>query len=667
MKPRTRPLAATRVLFVGPVDWAVLLHWRLLLERLVSEGASVTVMCAASGQMPKIEGLGVRVLEVPFTRSGRAPIGELRTLWRVAVGLRSVRPDLIHTVTIKPNLYVTLCARVLSRRSVVLNAVTGFGYVFESADARVLRSTISRAYRFLFRARCVHIQVENPEAVDRVVDLGFTPRQRTHLITGAGVDCDEFRPSEDSRRSRTPTVLMPARILYDKGVVEYVKAAQVVKELGVDAHFLIAGQFDEDGNPAAIPRDTFLDLLHGSGVEWLGHRDDMAEVMRHADIVALPSYHEGLPKALLEGAASGCALVATDIAGCRPIVRDEVNGRLVPPREVEGLAAALRELCLDPQIRQRMGLASRRLAMEKFEISHILDQFVGLYCDILGFVRPTSTMSDTVIVGAGWLGNALGSHLGCEVFSQRDLTKPDLGGAKNVVIASGRNHVPRNTSFSTLLERELAELSEVLGWCCELGVRAIVLGSADVCGGAAHISGLSPPGPRSLYGELKLRREELVRRAALDGNDVVSLRLAAVHGPGKAQTQRLLSISRLPLLVLPGRGSRSMGVVTVRGVANAVRALIEAEHVEPVVSVGAGEVRADTLFRELAACQERKGRVFWVAVPEAVRRIGMGSPVPVLRWLSRFASSRVVAMEAGIEPESTREIAQYLTSTTNIG
>lgn len=660
MTAQTRPLAGTRVLFVGSVDWAVLLHWRDLLSRLVAEGASVTVMCAASGDTPVIEALGVQVIEVPFTRSGRSPIVELRALGRIAKGLRMVRPDLIHTVTIKPNLYATLCARILSRQSVVLNAVTGFGYVFESRDARVLRTAISWAYRVLFRSRSVHIQVENPEAVDRVVELGFTPRERTHLITGAGVDCVEFAPPDQRAPSEVPTVLMPARILYDKGVVEYVKAARMVREMGVNAHFLIAGKLDEDGNPAAIPRSAFLDLLDGSGVEWLGNRPDIPEIMRQSDIVALPSYHEGLPKALLEGAASGCALVASDIAGCRPVVADEVNGRLVPPRDVEHLAMAFQDLCLDRVRCGQMGVASRAIALREFEIGHILNQFVDLYCRTLGRALPTAVTDETVVVGAGWLGRSLGAHLGCEVLPQRELTKSQLGGAKCVVVASGRNRVSRGESFSHLLKTELAQLEELLRWCREIGARAIVLGSADVCGSTDRISGSSPPSPTSRYGELKLRREELATRFACAGGDVVTLRLAAVHGMGKAQSRRLVRLSRSPLLVLPGSGSRSMGVVTLRSVVEAVRALTEADRAPSVVSVGAGYVRADELFAELAALQQRATTVLWVPIPMAVARLGMRAPIPILRWLSRFSSSREVNMEAGVESESTREIAAYL-------
>ena len=660
MTTKTRPLAGKTVLFVGSVDWSVLLHWRDLLKRLVLEGADVTVMCASSGETDTIRELGVNVLEVPFTRAGTSPLVEVRTILRVAREVRKLKPELIHTVTIKPNLYVTLCARLTSRKSLMLNAVTGFGYVFESGKSRGLRGVVTLAYRLLFRSSKVHVQVENPDAVDRIVQLGFVPRARAHLIEGAGVDCEEFSPGPERMAATKLDVLMPARILYDKGVVEFLEAARLVRAAGVDSRFRIAGRLDEDGNPAAIPKDDFLHMLETGDVEWLGDRRDVADLAREANVVALPSYHEGLPKALLEGAASGCALVATDIPGCRPVVLDGVNGHLVEPQSARALADALINLGRNPETVREMGAQSRRLALERFEISKILDNFVDLYCHLQDLPPPVVLRDDVVVVGAGWVGTAIAVRLGCEVLPQRGLRREHLAPFGAVIIASGRNRVRRDETLAAVVEEESKVLTTTLEWCRELGIRVVLIGSADVCGMREVIEGSSPVAPRSEYGQLKLRREEVALSARAQGANVVVLRLAAVHGPGKRQTRRLVRLARRRLLVLPGRLDRSLSLVTVKVLTSAIISVLSSPVTEPVIAVGSGYVRADLLFQALAREQGRELHLVGLPLPSRAVQIGMTSRVPLLAWISRFVSSRAVAAEAGVPAPTINEIAADL-------
>jgi glycosyltransferase involved in cell wall biosynthesis/nucleoside-diphosphate-sugar epimerase len=579
---------------------------------------------------------------------------------RIARGLRQLQPDVIHTVTIKPNLYVTLCARLTSRKSFMLNAVTGFGYVFESEKSRLLRVAVSLAYRLLFRSSRVHVQVENPDAVDRIVRLGFVPRARAHLIEGAGVDCEEFSPGPVPKAGLSLDVLMPARILYDKGVVEFLEAARRVRAAGVDGRFRIAGRLDEAGNPAAIPERDFLQMLVTSDVEWLGDRRDVADLMRETDVVALPSYHEGLPKALLEGAASGCALVATDIPGCRPVVLDGVNGRLVEPRSARALADALIDLGRRPGTVQEMGIQSRRLALERFEINKILDKFVALYCQVQGVPPPVALRDDVVVVGAGWLGCAIGSYLGCQVLPQRNLRREEISQFDAVIIASGRNRVRRSETLSAVIDEESEVLATTLEWCRELRARVVLLGSADVCGMQEVIRGSTPPSPMSRYGQLKLGREQVALTARDRGTDVVVLRLAAVHGRGKPQTKRLVRLGGSRVLVLPGRLSRSVSLISLRTLTDAITSIVSVREIPPVVAVGSGYVRADELFQALARQQGRRLRLVGLPLPAFIARLGAKSTIPLLAWTARFASSRVVEMEAGVPPPTIDELTHSL-------
>jgi len=372
-----------RVLFVCNVDWFVLLHWSDLLVDMVRRGHRVHVLCADSGRLEEIRALGVTVDAIPISRAGTRPLDELRTFTQIARSLRRFRPDLVHTVTIKPNLYATLATRLLTRRVPVVCAVTGFGFVFDAQTSLGASGAVRWLLRLVLRSARVHVQVENAEAVERVVELGLSVRGRTHLIEGAGVDTDRFHPAESGGSDAdAATVLLPARMLRDKGVVEFIEAARSLSARS-NIRFLLAGRIDVDGNPTAINEADLDALLSDSGAHWLGEVDDVAELMRQVDIVALPSYHEGLPKALLEAAACGLPLIATDIPGCRPVVHDGENGILVPVRDAASLASAIERLASDPALRSTYGERSRQMAVDRFDRRIILDRFAELHDGVL--------------------------------------------------------------------------------------------------------------------------------------------------------------------------------------------------------------------------------------------------------------------------------------------
>ena len=372
-----------RVLFVCNVDWFVLLHWGDLLSDMARRGHRVHVLCGDSGRLEEVRELGVTVESIPISRSGTRPFDELRSLGRIARGIREFRPDLVHTVTIKPNLYATLATRTLTRHVPVVCAVTGFGFVFDAEAHSGLSRAVRWMLRVVLRSARVHVQVENSEAVERVIELGLSNRARTHLIEGAGVDVDRFRPAEPPGGSGRPvTVLLPARVLRDKGVVEFIEAARLLATRP-DLRFLLAGRLDTDGNPTALSAHELEELLSGSDVRWLGEVESIENLMCEVDIVALPSYHEGLPKALLEAAACGLPLVATDIPGCRPVVHDGENGILVPVRDARALAMAIERLAADSELRSTYGRRSRQMALDRFDRRIILERFAELHDGVL--------------------------------------------------------------------------------------------------------------------------------------------------------------------------------------------------------------------------------------------------------------------------------------------
>ncbi len=376
----TISLTGQRVLFVVNVDWFLVSHRLPLVRATVEAGAEVTVACADTGSMDIIRSLGhVKVIPIPLTRSGTGPIGELKSLWAIARTVRTSHPHVVHNVTVKPVMYGTLATRLLSRRARVINAVSGFGFAVEGDANRLLSATVSLAYRLLFRSRRVTMIVQNEGAREWLLAQRCTRIEQIRLIEGSGVDCSNFTPAAHSRSDEAITVVLASRMLRDKGIEEFARAAAIAAPHFPNARFVLAGSTDMGGNPTSYSDEEVRALCASYPVEWLGQVTDMPTLLRNADVFVLPSYHEGLPKALIEAAASGLPLIATDIDGCRPVVHPHVNGELVKPRDVETLAAALCCLLADRNLRERYGAASRALAVERFALSKVLAETLVLY------------------------------------------------------------------------------------------------------------------------------------------------------------------------------------------------------------------------------------------------------------------------------------------------
>jgi glycosyltransferase involved in cell wall biosynthesis len=223
--------------------------------------------------------------------------------------------------------------------------------------------------------------VQNPDDAALVAQLG-APTSRIRRIAGSGVDLEQFRPTPSPEGRTGIVVVLPARLLWDKGVGEFVAAARILVRRGVTARFLLAGEPDPL-NPASIPDDQILQWTREGVVESLGWIADMPALLAACDIVCLPSYREGLPKSLIEAAAAGKPIVTTDVPGCREIVHDGDNGLLAPPRNANALADALGRLIGDPALRERMGARSRARAEQEFGLELVIRQTLALYREAL--------------------------------------------------------------------------------------------------------------------------------------------------------------------------------------------------------------------------------------------------------------------------------------------
>jgi glycosyltransferase involved in cell wall biosynthesis len=289
---------------------------------------------------------------------------------------RAERPDAVHHFTIKPVLYGSLAARWL-KIPLIVNAIPGLGHVFidESIPGRALRRAVMQFYRFALAGTKVIFQ--NPDDQALFVRYGLVKGKQHHLIRGSGVDIERLAPLPEPQGDTVAA--LPARLLWPKGIREFVAAAQQLKREGLQARFALIGKGDP-GNPEAVPEAQLRAWDESGAVEWWGWTDDIFSIYDRSHIICLPTYYgEGVPRSLVEAAACGRPVVATDRPGCREIVQHGDTGLLVPVQDSTALADALRSLISDPQLRLDMGRRGRQLVVEKFSADQVIQETLAVY------------------------------------------------------------------------------------------------------------------------------------------------------------------------------------------------------------------------------------------------------------------------------------------------
>ena len=373
--------SSIRILFVVNAPEFFLSHRLPIAQAAKAEGYDVYVASAFGTQICEIEGQGFTHHVVPFARSGQNPLRELKTILKLVRLFRSLKPDVVHLVTIKPVVYGGIAARFAGVNAVV-SAVSGLGTVFlaSSIAAKARRWLVKRLYAAAFKQKRFAVIFQNPDDRDTLQSLVALELADTRMIRGSGVDLDDYPclPEPEGK----PVVVMAARLLSDKGVFEFVQAAQLLIERSVPVTMRLVGSPDS-GNPTSVSKHVLQSWRQAGVVELLGYRADIAEQYAAANIVCLPSYREGLPKSLVEAAACGRAVVTTDVPGCRDAITPDITGVLVPAKDPIGLADALQTLIENPELRYKMGREGRKLAEEAFSIEHIVAQHLQIYRDLL--------------------------------------------------------------------------------------------------------------------------------------------------------------------------------------------------------------------------------------------------------------------------------------------
>lgn len=372
-------MSGKKLFIVVNVDWFFLSHRLPIALEAKKRGYDVTILAIEEeGKGPEIRGHGLNFIPLPSTRGGKNVFDELKLIRFLYKIYKKEKPDIIHHVAIKPVLYGSLAAKYAGIKKIV-NAVSGFGSTF--INPNIFSPTyqiVKNLYRFSFSNKYLNVIAQNEDDIAQLLKLGSLKDSQVHLIKGSGVDLKAFELTPETSDYPVKSILL-SRMLWDKGVGEFVAAAeQLKKKYGDQAEFILAGKVDPE-NVSCITKEQLEQWNEEGNVNWIGFQKDVIGLYRNSHIAVLPSYREGLPKSLIEALAIGRPVVTTDAPGCRVVVNEGVNGYLVKLQDADSLAEAMDKLIADKALRQRMGIAGRKMAEEEFSIDMVLDKTFEIY------------------------------------------------------------------------------------------------------------------------------------------------------------------------------------------------------------------------------------------------------------------------------------------------
>jgi glycosyltransferase involved in cell wall biosynthesis len=350
-----------KVVLIANSAWNLAHFRRPIIKKLVEEGLCVIAAAPADGFESKIAELGARFVPLSLSPSSRSGLADVRYLAAVVRLLRSERPDVVLSFTIKPNIFGSIAARISGIPAIA--TISGLGSAF------IAGGVVGSIVTFLFRlslAKCRIVFFQNSTDRDFFLSKKLVDPDKTALVPGSGIDVVHFRPAPLPTEGPF-TFLMIARLLRDKGICEFAGASQILRDQGVVARFRILGAVGVD-NPSAVTKCQVARWVEDGLLEHIEPQDDVRPMISDSHVVVLPSYREGLPRSLLEGAAMARPLIAANVPGCRDVVIDGENGILCAPRSAEALAGAmLKVMKLEQAKFLAMGRAGRKIVEENFD------------------------------------------------------------------------------------------------------------------------------------------------------------------------------------------------------------------------------------------------------------------------------------------------------------
>lgn len=372
------------------VDWYFLSHRLDLALAAKANHFRVVVMTPPGSRVAEITSQGLEWRPVYFSRKSINPFHELRSLVSIAWAYLLEKPDIVHNIALKPVVYGSIAARLWSIPAI--NTIAGMGYSL--AESTFKSRFVLRALFFLLglgkQRRGYRLVFQNHDDMDLFRAKGLAHDSNSCVIAGSGVDASRFVPAISRGPEEKLTVLLPSRMILQKGIKTFIDAAHLVLQSCANISFILAGPIDSE-NPAAVTAEELRSWCQDERIRWIGPQTDMVSLFQAASLVVLPSYYrEGIPKALIEAAACGLPIITTDTPGCREIVRHGVNGLTVPPKDPAALAAGMLHLIRNPELRKSMGRAGRKMVEETYSMVRINDKYLEAYGETIGEGKESS-------------------------------------------------------------------------------------------------------------------------------------------------------------------------------------------------------------------------------------------------------------------------------------
>ena len=363
------------VIFVGQ-DRFFLTHVRDRAEFLAQKGFNICVLGKKTGEqyVEQIEALGFKFYDTKIRRDAISPIVALRNFINVALLYRSINPSVVFHLGAKSIFLGTVATRVLKNKVSIVNAPIGLGHLFicKTIKAKILRYIVIILYKFFLNPEKSKVIVENQDDIQFFLNLKAVRKEDICLVPGAGINTEMFVPKRKTSQNETCTVIMVARLIKEKGVYEFIAAAEKSYKNHLPIRFVLVGSPDFN-NPSSLTAQEYKNLKKNPAIECMGFTENVLPLLQQADIACLPSYREGLPRSLIEACSCGLPIITTDTVGCREIVMNN-NGVKVPVGDIEALYDAVKTLAFSESLRKEMGINSRCLAVERFETNKISEE-----------------------------------------------------------------------------------------------------------------------------------------------------------------------------------------------------------------------------------------------------------------------------------------------------
>ncbi|WP_010522389.1 glycosyltransferase family 4 protein [Aquimarina agarivorans] len=373
------------ILIIVNTDWFFLLHRIPIVNSFRVDDVNIIIAAHDTGKSKEIRKLGFEFINIDFDRKGINLAAEIKVFIQIFKIYKKFKPIIVYQVTIKPIIYGLLIAKFFKVKAI--NTICGLGYVFSNENKIILRGVVVALYRIAFNNLDSHIFFENKDDLASFIKLNIIDTKNNYsVVNGVGVDLDKFKVSdvERSNSKQKIQIILPSRMLWDKGVKEFVEAARILKHKYSDKVFLkLYGMIDE-GNPESVPEKYLNEIKIEGYLEWMGFEKDMVSVYKESDIVVLPSYYgEGLPTVLAEACAVGLPIITTDSVGCRECVDEGENGFKVSVKSAKELSEAMEKLILSKEMRIQMGINSRKKAEKEFDQNIIIKTYRRVFDQML--------------------------------------------------------------------------------------------------------------------------------------------------------------------------------------------------------------------------------------------------------------------------------------------